>query len=198
MREKLADFVSDEPAAVSWLRGLLLVPLAYWTLTLPTAEDPWCFLDFVNLAFHEAGHLFFSPFGTTVHYLGGTLGQLLVPAILAVYFVVWQGKPFGAAFCLFWFGENLVNVARYMADARELALPLVGGGDHDWNELFYRFGLLGEESVASVASATRTAGAAGMLLGLLWAAYFVLPCDLRGRIRNGVATRVPGAARLLD
>ena len=42
-----------------------------------------------------------------------------------------------------------------MADARELQLELVGGGEHDWNELFYRFRLLSEESVATVARRPR-------------------------------------------
>jgi len=28
-----------------------------------------------------------------------------------------------------------LNVARYVADAKEMALPLLGGGIHDWNTL---------------------------------------------------------------
>src|SRR5262249_30280440 len=76
-------------------------------------------------------------------------------------------QPVGTAACVWWIGENLVNVSVYMADARDLALPLVGGGDHDWNELFYRFGLLGQESVSVVSGGTRGAGIVVMLLGLL-------------------------------
>ena len=41
------------------------------------------FLDGVNLAFHEAGHLFFAFFGQTLQFLGGTLGQLLFPLALS-------------------------------------------------------------------------------------------------------------------
>ena len=31
---------------------------------------------------------------------------------------------------------------RHMAEARKLELPLVGGGDHDWNTIFTRWDLL--------------------------------------------------------
>ena len=158
-----------------WGRLALLALPLWWLIALGSGSATWCFLDYPNLAFHEAGHLFFSPFGSTAHYLGGTLGQLLVPGLLIGYFIVRQRQPFAAAICLFWFGENFINIAIYMADARELALPLVGGGDHDWNELFFRFGLLGEDSVRRVSSTTHSLGVVGMSLGLLWALFFVMP-----------------------
>jgi hypothetical protein len=132
------------------------------------ASDPWCFLDYVNLAFHEAGHIFFAPLGSTLHILGGTLGQLLVPGGLIAWFLLRDGRSLGSAFCAWWLGESLVNVARYMADARDLELPLVGGGDHDWNELFYRFGLLAEPAVTRTAGLTRGLGVLIMLAGLGW------------------------------
>ena len=39
------------------------------------------FLHLINLPFHEFGHVLFSPFGDYMRSLGGTLGQLLMPAI---------------------------------------------------------------------------------------------------------------------
>ena len=48
------------------------------------SADGWIpVLDSLNLVFHEAGHPLFSPFGETLHILGGTLMQLLVPALVA-------------------------------------------------------------------------------------------------------------------
>jgi hypothetical protein len=41
-----------------------------------------------------------------------------------------------------WLGENLFNIAVYMADARVQLLPLVGNGEHDWAEIFSRWGVL--------------------------------------------------------
>ena len=173
-----------------WPRILLLAWLGWWTLRL-AAASPWIFLDLVNLPFHEAGHLFFTPFGSTMHYLGGTFGQLLVPALLAGYFLFRQGRPFGAAFCVWWLGQNFVNISVYMADARELSLPLVGGGDHDWNELFFRFGLLAEPSVERVSSLTHHVGVAIMLVGLAWGIFFVLPEERRMRVRDRLTSRWP-------
>ena len=175
---------------LSWPRIALVAWLAWWTLRL-AATSTWIFLDFVNLAFHEAGHLVFSFLGSTMQYLGGTLGQLLVPGLLMIHFLFRQQQPLGAAFCLWWFGQNLVNISVYMADARELALPLVGGGDHDWNELFFRFGLLGESSVERVSGLTRLSGMLVMLLGLAWCTWFVLPEPTRGRLQDRLTSRWP-------
>ena len=180
-----------------WPWALPVLIAAWWTLALGSGSSTWCFLDFVNLAFHEAGHLLFRPFGMTIHYLGGTLGQLLVPGLLAGYFLVKEEKPFAAALCLWWLGQNFINISIYMADARDLALPLVGGGDHDWNELFFRFGLLGEGSVRAVARTTHLAGVAFMLLGLIWSGQFLLPDRSRARIYLWLTTRWPWTERLL-
>jgi hypothetical protein len=172
----------------AWGRIALLVLLAWWTLRLASGTG-WIFLDYINLAFHEAGHVFLSFAGTTVHYLGGTIGQLLVPGLLVAYFLFRRQEPFAAAFCFWWFGQNLINISIYMADARELALPLVGGGDHDWNELFFRFGLLAEPSVERISGLTFGLGVALMLLGLLWCVYFVLPPATRSTVRDRLCDR---------
>lgn len=168
-----------EPSGSSGLERIGYAVLAavtgWWTLRLASGSADWCFMDLVNLAFHEAGHVFATPFGETVHYLGGTLGQLLVPGLLIPYFLLRRLNPPAAAFCLWWLGENLVNVAVYMADARDLELPLVGGGDHDWNELLYRFDLLDQGSVETLSGLTRAGGVVLMLAGFAWVLFFALP-----------------------
>lgn len=60
------------------------------------------------------------------------------------------------------FGENFWNIARYMADARSRVLPLVGGGEHDWTEIFLRWGAL-----------PRDTGLAGFVVFLGWAGVLV-------------------------
>ena len=172
-------------------RGALLSLLLYWTLRLVSGAEAAWMLDLVDLAFHEAGHLALAPFGETMHFLGGTLGQLAVPIGLALYFLLGKRQPYAAAVCLWWAGQNLVGIARYMADARDLALPLVGGGDHDWNNLFYTFGLLGEDSVRTVARLTRVTGLVSMCAGLAWGAPFLLSSDRRERFTAFVGERAP-------
>ena len=51
------------------------------------------------------------------------------------------------AFCAFFFFENWLYTATYMADARAMVLPLVTTGDpdhveHDWNTIFSSLGVL--------------------------------------------------------
>ena len=176
---------------IHWPRAALLALLLWWTVRLGSGAATWCFVDFANLAFHEFGHLLFRPLGLTLHYLGGTLFQLFVPAMLVFYFLLRRDEPSGAAFCCWWVGESLINVSIYMADARELNLPLVGGGDHDWNELFYRVGLLGEESVARVAGTTHLMGTMIMVIGLGWWCYFVLPSSAQRRVYEAITSRSP-------
>jgi len=177
---------------VVWLRAAIVALLGFWTIRIGAGAADGCALDLVNLAFHEAGHLFLAPFGQTLHFLGGTLGQLGVPIGLAFYFLLAKRQPYSAAVCLWWAGQNLVGIARYMADARDLALPLVGGGDHDWNNLFYTFGLLGEESVSTVARLTRLTGFVTMCAGLGWGTPFLLSAARRSRFTAFVGERAPG------
>ena len=132
-------------------------------------KKEWIFLDYLNLAYHEAGHLFFSFGSETLQFLGGTLGQLLSPlGIGAVFF--FRKEYFSASVLSFWFFENGQNIARYMADAVSMDLPLVGGGVHDWNWLFSEWNCLNRCSV--YAQMVLFAGNAGMLISLLCAGYF--------------------------
>jgi len=123
----------------------------------------------VNLVFHEAGHWIFGIFGNrTLGILGGTLNQVLIPLIVAVSF--WAKRDaLGFAFGLFWCFENLLDIAVYMADARALVLPLIGGlgvEGHDWRNLFMRFGLLEQDT--AIAAKTRFVGWAGMIATWAW------------------------------
>lgn len=106
------------------------------------SEDRWLMLlDNANLALHEAGHPLVALFSQHLSVYGGTLFQLLFPALFMRHFHR-QGQRTGWIASLMWLGENLMNVARYMKDARAQVLPLVGGGDHDWTEIFSRWGVL--------------------------------------------------------
>jgi hypothetical protein len=128
-------------------KRLLAIALAPYAAWLVLAYE-YHFLDGVNLAFHEAGHLFLRAGGETLHFLGGTLGQLFFPALLAARFAR-RGEAFEAAVCTLWLGESLMNIGVYLGDARTQALPLVGGHVHDWNWLLARMGLLAQaESLA--------------------------------------------------
>ena len=125
----------------------------------------------VNLVFHEFGHPAFSFFGRTMNILGGTLGQLLIPLVVTIAF--WrQRDALGCAIGGFWFFENFLDVAVYMADAQVLLLPLIGGlGDeaHDWRNLFTIWGVLGKTEM--IAGMTHTLGWIGMFSAWIWLSW---------------------------
>jgi hypothetical protein len=148
----------------------LLSLFALVTLVEASGAERWVpILDEVNLIFHEAGHPVFGLFGwETLAILGGTLMQLLVPLLVAGSFW-WKRQAAGFAFGLFWGSQNLHNIARYMADARDGLLPLVGGGEHDWAELFTRWNCLQRDK--AIAGAVAFMGWTGMLAVALWLGF---------------------------
>jgi hypothetical protein len=119
-------------------------------------------LDHINLAFHESGHAFFGLLGNLMHWLGGTLGQFVFPLACLVHFLR-RAQLLQAAACAYWACENLRYVAFYLGDARSRALPLVGGGEHDWAYLLGRWGLL--EHDRSIA---------GFLVFLSWSGWLAI------------------------
>jgi hypothetical protein len=133
------------------------------------SSDGWIpVLDSLNLVFHEAGHPLFSPFGETLHILGGTLMQLIVPA-LVVGSCWYKRQAVGAALAGVWFFQNGFNIARYVADAREQVLPLVGGGEHDWATLLGRWGVLHKD--LTYAATLRGLAWIGILICCAWLAW---------------------------
>ena len=152
-------------------RAVAIVWIVFYTLFLFYAafdHSGFLFLDYVNLIIHEGGHFFFSWFGYTITILGGTLAELIVPLLCAIYFFR-QREVAAVAFCSFWFFENFLYIGTYMADARALSLPLVGSGDHDWEILFGQWNLLLQDQ--RIGGITRTGGWLGMLGTVTWFAW---------------------------
>jgi hypothetical protein len=124
-----------------WLRIVLLALFAVWGLLLirldyRSGEIGSSFLHGPLLVFHEVGHVLFMPLGAWLMFLGGTLGQLLVPALIVVTFLWKNRDPFGAGIGLWLLGVSLLDVASYMHDALDPQLMLLSGstgeaGGHD-------------------------------------------------------------------
>jgi len=129
-------------------------------------EQGWVpLLDSANLALHEAGHPLVGILSARATVYGGTLFQLIFPIAMAFHFCR-DANAAGVAGAVVWLGENLFNIARYMADARVQELPLVGNGDHDWAEIFGRWGVLHLDG--RIAGITRGIGAVLMLGAVVW------------------------------
>jgi hypothetical protein len=174
-------FHDTQQNTMTYLVGRLLIfaGLIIWGLQLISASIESnaagnSFLHMVNLPFHEAGHIVFRPFGSFITSLGGTLGQLLMPSICMGVLLVKTRDPFGASVAFWWVGENFLDIAPYMNDARAGQLPLLGGnfghsapyGFHDWQYLLTESGLLQYDHI--LAKATFLIGSVIMLLSLVW------------------------------
>ena len=130
------------------LRIAFLVLIAIYAVVRVTNPEHWDPLDDLNLAVHEAGHLVFSAFGETMTILGGSLFQVIVPAVFVGYFARTRQR-YAAAVTMAWVGVSLLNVSRYIGDARAQQLPLLGGEDsiHDWWYLLINWDLLPSDLV---------------------------------------------------
>ena len=132
----------------------------------------------INLVFHEAGHVLFVPFGDFMMVLGGSLGQLMMPMVVLLTFLLRYHNPFGAAVSLWWFAQSCMDLAPYIGDARRGELLLLGGvtgmeapGFHDWRNLLSRTGMLHHDH--RIASVVDIAGETLMWVALAWAAVIL-------------------------
>lgn len=164
--------------ALLWARAALLLLAILWGLRLiwldhRTGEMNSSFLHGPLLVFHEAGHVIFRLLGEFMMVLGGTLGQLLMPAIMTVALLK-NRDPFGAAIGLWLFGVSLLDVAPYVYDALHPQLILLGGhtgeqGGHDWMYLLGETGLI--KRAQGLGWLVHKLGALVMMSAVGWAAW---------------------------
>jgi hypothetical protein len=124
-------------------RAAFLLVSAIYAMIRLTDPTWWDLLDDVNLAVHEAGHIIFGFFGDIPGVLGGSLFQIIIPAVFAGYFFR-SRQRFSAAMTLIWVAQSMVNVSIYIKDARAQQLSLLGGENsiHDWWYLLINWDLL--------------------------------------------------------
>jgi hypothetical protein len=191
--EGFPDLPGPNWAAIAG-RALLWLILAWLTFRFATHSIAsnyagHSFLHLVNLVFHEAGHVLFGVLPRFFMVLGGSALQVLVPLACLVAF--WRhGDRFGAGVAVWWAGQNLVDLAPYINDARALQLVLLGGRTgaevegHDWEYLLRVLRLMTWDHALA-----RLAHAAGILImtaALVWAAR-----ELRRQYRDA-QTGIPG------
>lgn len=183
------------------LRAILLLGFSLWGVALighdvATGEMARSFIHLPLLVFHEAGHVIFMPFGKWLSVLGGTLGQLLMPAILGIGLWRTQRDGFGAAIGLWLLGVSLLDIAPYMFDALDPQLMLLSGttgeeGGHDWIHLFSSMGLLGKAQ--AIGRATHRLGALTVLVSLVLAAAVLRSHKRRWAAQQGPQRDTPPA-----
>ena len=159
-----------------WARAALLIGFAVWGLVLisqdyRTGEIGSSFIHRPLLIFHEAGHVVFRILGEWMMIMGGSLGQLTMPAILCGALLIKNRDPFGAAIGLWFVGVSLLDLAPYMYDALHPQLLLLSGvtgeeGGHDWIFLFTSLGILQKSQF--IGGVVHKLGAVVVLMALGW------------------------------
>lgn len=163
----------QRPAGRFWIRVGIISGLFLFYTRWFKEENYFSPLDFVNLAFHEAGHVFLGFFGRFISMLGGTVFQLLIPAVCLAH-LMRRGANLGWQLCLFWIGQSLLNISIYAGDAVKQSLPLVGGGEHDWNYLLTETGLLAH--TGAVAKLIFLCGS-----GVIFYSFYLIALDAKKR-----------------
>ena len=189
----------DRPSptrAVLTGRGVLYLGVLIWSwpfITQPIGTAAMnSFLHGANLAFHEAGHILFLPFGAFLTSLGGSLMQLAVPVVCLVALVRQNKDAFGGSLALWWTGENLLDLAPYVADARALELVLLGGftgrevDGHDWEAILTTLGWLAYDR--TLGQTAHWLGVAVIVGALVWGGG-VLAVQLRRDARARLPMR---------
>lgn len=155
------------------------------------AGRPVPILDLFDLGVHEVGHLVTGFLPELVMFLGGSAAQVAVPLAFGAYFLWGRREWASAGFCTAWAATSVRDVSVYIADAPWQALPLVGGGTHDWAWLLGRQGFDCLDQAGAIARGVEIGGLALAVAGValcLW--------PLAGRLRVGRRVAPAGPARL--
>lgn len=134
----------ERTTLIQALKAGFAIAVGYYVFSYARQPLEPHFIDSVNLVIHEAGHAVFFPFGKALFIAGGTIMQLLIPALFAAYFWLYQNDRYASGLMLYWLGQNFVNVSVYARDAQVMQLPLLGGdpSGHDWHNLLDMFHIL--------------------------------------------------------
>ncbi len=149
-------------------------------------------LDQFDLAVHETGHLLTAFTPRMVMMMAGSAAQILFPLVMAAYFGLRRRDTAAAGFCLAWAGESARDVSVYAGDAVRQALPLIGGGEHDWAYILGPNGFDALSHTAAVAQAIAFVGLSFAIVGIVLA---VATAFAPRRTRTPAIAAVPAVAR---
>lgn len=143
-----------------WLDGkrisylAVTLTLAVLTGVLVVGTGGAVVVDHINDALHRLGYMaagWIGGAGGTVHLLAGTIVQLAVPLGLWLMATSRYYYPFAAVAFIWWLGESLVHMSRYIGDAKFMRELPIAGDIHVWGYLLRQWDKLGKsEQIANV------------------------------------------------
>ena len=127
---------------------------------------------------HEIGHVVCMPFGWFLTVAGGSIWQVLVFVFPALY-AFWARRLIAGSL-VFWAltGHSLINLARYIDDARARDMPLLLGlskDHHDWWNLLRDLDLLDYDHLLATLSEVTGASIIVLAVGVGILSTWALP-----------------------
>ncbi len=166
---------------MAWLNYKSIISFCVFLYCLYYVSSPqtWHFIDNVDLVIHEAGHVVFAILGEFLYIAGGTLLQIIFPAIFVGYFF-FKDQQYSASLLLYWVGINFIAVSIYAGDALKMQLELLTGDKdgHDWNNMLFMLGQL--RNTEFISHVIFGIGIVVIFVALLWGIKSSVEAQQRG------------------
>src|SRR5687768_8312103 len=112
-----------------WIAGLVVIGALWLVAFQHHNRIPG--LTYVNLGLHEFGHMVTYSASDLINALMGSIAQVAIPLLIALWLFIRRGDWVAAGVCLAWAATSALEVAIYVADAPTQKLELIGDS-HDW------------------------------------------------------------------
>ncbi len=148
----VGKFMANILAGVVFL--IMAIQVLFPDLTLPFIGVVVAAMAMVDFVVHEMGHVIFSFFGEFITVLGGTLAQIFLPSV-CLFLTMRRRQWFYISLFGFWLGQSVIQISKYISDARAQQLELFSPGTilgstepiHDWHYLLDKTGLLWADQI---------------------------------------------------
>jgi hypothetical protein len=154
-------FAAQSPAR--WLAGLAAIGAMWWIAFEQAERIPG--LTYVNVAMHQAGHMFTYSSSELTAAMAGSIAQVAIPLLIALYFFFLRSDWVGAGVSLVWAATSAAEVSLFVADARTQKLEMLGDDKHDWAFILGPEGYAAMRESAEIATQIRDVAAVAAVVG---------------------------------
>ena len=155
---------SSTGSPTRWIAGLVLIAALWYVAFQQHDRVPG--LTYVNLGLHEFGHMVTYSASNLTEALAGSIAQVAIPLLIALWLFVRPGDWVAAGVCLAWAATSALEVAAYVADAPTQELKLIAG-QHDWAFILGPEGYDAMNKSASLANTIRDSASVAAVIGFV-------------------------------
>lgn len=140
-------------------------------------------LTYVNVGLHQLGHMLTYANSDVTSGLAGSIAQVAIPLMVAIYFFLRRGDWVLAGVFLAWAATSALEVSLYVADAPKPTMEVLGDDKNDWTLILGPKGYDVMEKAPSLADTIHN----GAVVAAGIAFLICLAAPLAGRRRQGTA-----------